>query len=629
MEVRERNRLLPLALYTGGLLLMFLGERVFSAISPARLTLSLLGFALSVAYFALRLKGSTGDSGERRSIERVLAIFAGLSVLGLILAFSTTEAGERLLGIAKASSEAREKFESVATITWVALLAVTSLPIFFAERALLPMTRAENVEGRRVLSAEVAGLTLALAATYGALFTYAAGELDLKADFSYFRTSRPSESTKNVVKGLPEPVKVSIFFPPLNDVGREVASYLKELGRGTPQFAYEVHDRLLEPTLAKDFKVNQDGIVIVGRGALQEIMNVGVDMEAARPKLKTFDTDFQKTLLKVSRSARVAYLTTGHGEINEGGDPEGRTASGVRKLFESQNYSVKDLGLAQGLGNEIPKDATIVVVLGPARPFLPGEVAALKKYADTGGHLFLALDPDAKLDLEPLASIVGLTFEPVVLANENNNVRRRYNESDRTILVSNRYSSHASISTLSRNASRAHVVFPGAGALDKAPGADSSLQTDFVIKSLSDTFADKNGDFRYQESEKRTTFNLAAAVTKWVEPHPAQMRAFVMGDADAVSDAVFGNEANVVLFIDAIRWLGGEESFMGAIATTEDVKIEHTKQKDLVLFYGTIFAVPALVLGLSLLYSRRARTKGPKRAEAPLPAPTAAEGKGA
>ena len=65
---------------------------------------------------------------------------------------------------------------------------------------------------------------------------------------------------------------------------------------------------------------------------------------------------------------------------------------------------------------------------------------------------------------------------------------------------------------------------------------------------------------------------------------------FVLADADALSDAAFSNEPNILLFVDAIRWLGGEESFTGALSTTEDVKIEHTKQKDLVWFYGTIFA---------------------------------------
>jgi hypothetical protein len=360
-------------------------------------------------------------------------------------------------------------------------------------------------------------------------------------------------------------------------------------------------------------------------------MNLGTEMEGARQKLKTLDGDFQKTLLKVSREARTAYITTGHGELNESNDPEGRSGTAIRKIFENQNYIVKELGLAQGLGNEIPKDATMVVVLGPARPFLPGEVATLKKYADGGGHLLLALDPDAKVDLDPLAELAGLTYSPVILANDKQHLRRRFNDSDRTILVTNRYSSHASVSTLSRSSGRAHVAFGGASALEKRPNADSAFKIDFAVKALSDTFADTNGDFQYQDSEKRTTYNLAAAVSKMLNPHAdnyktvQETRMFVIGDADAFSDAFFGNDANVILFVDAIRWLGGEESYSGAISTTEDVKIEHTKQKDLVLFYGTIFVVPSLVLGAGLLLSRRKRG----RAVAALPTPAAVEGKGA
>ena len=82
-----------------------------------------------------------------------------------------------------------------------------------------------------------------------------------------------------------------------------------------------------------------------------------------------------------------------------------------------------------------------------------------------------------------------------------------------------------------------------------------------------------------------------------------------------------------MLFIDAIRWLGGEESFTGAISTTEDVKIEHTKQKDLVLFYGTIFVVPSLVLGArALALAPQAHQRPRPKLAAPTPA---AEGKGA
>jgi hypothetical protein len=626
---------LPLAIYAGGLVLMFLGERVFSSINAARMTLSVAGFGLAVAYFVMRLRGATSETGDRRSIDRMLAVFALFTVLALALGFATTEAGEKIIRISKASTETKDKFETIGAIVWISLLTLSAIPILFAERALYPMRRAESIEVRRVLSAEAAGLTLALAATYGALFTYAAGEFDLKTDYSYFRTARPSESTKNIVKGLEDPVKVAIFFPPTNDVGREVAGYLKELSRGASKFTYEVHDRLMEPQLARDWKVTQDGVLIVARGPTDETLIIGTDMEGARGKLKTLDQDFQKNLIKVSRETRTAYLTTGHGEMNESPDPaEGRAANGVRKLFENQNYNVRDLGLAQGLGNEIPKDATIVVVLGPARPFLPGEVAALKKYAEGGGHIFMALDPDPKVDLDPLAEIAGLSFQPVALANEKMHLRRRFNDSDRTILVTNRFSSHASVSTLSRNSNRAHVVFAGAAALETNPKTAQNFKIDFCVKAMQDTFADTNGDFKQEDSEKKNAvFNLGAAVSNIKDPHAdmdkvnKEMRVFVLGDADALSDAVFGNEANVILFVDAIRWLGGEESVAGAIATTEDVKIEHTKQKDLILFYGTIFFVPAVVLGLGLLLSRRTRsTRTPVASPAP---PPAAEGKGA
>jgi hypothetical protein len=56
-----------------------------------------------------------------------------------------------------------------------------------------------------------------------------------------------------------------------------------------------------------------------------------------------------------------------------------------------------------------------------------------------------------------------------------------------------------------------------------------------------------------------------------------------------------------------VRWLGGEESFAGSLSSTEDVRIEHTKQGDQIWFYATIIGAPLLVLGLGLLITRSAR----------------------
>jgi hypothetical protein len=86
------------------------------------------------------------------------------------------------------------------------------------------------------------------------------------------------------------------------------------------------------------------------------------------------------------------------------------------------------------------------------------------------------------------------------------------------------------------------------------------------------------------------------------------MRAFVLADADSMSDLLMSNFGpNRLLLMDAIRWLGGEDSFAGEVNDEEDVRVEHSKQKDLVWFYSTIVGMPLLVLAAGLSFSRRAR----------------------
>ncbi|WP_236643989.1 Gldg family protein [Sorangium cellulosum] len=605
--------------YAGALLAIFLGERVVPTVDGLRYALSGLGLLTLTLVTALRFATAVRETGERRAVERALAILSALGLVAVAAYFTTTDAGRNLLGVSRAAPELRARVEAATTVGWIALLVIATVPLFFGEAALAPMRRAERIEGRRVRAATLSGVTLAFAAVYSALFVYAASQLELKADFSYYRTARPGDSTKRVAESLTEPLKITAFFPQLNEVGAEVEGYLREVKAASPQITVEMQDRLLVPALAKEAKVTQDGVIVLSRDTSRETLNIGADIKAAGAKLKSLDADFQKALLKVIRAQRTAYLTVGHGEMNESTNAaEGRTAKNLRKLLESQNYVVKDLGLAQGLGSELPKDAGVVVVLGPQKEFLPEEVAALKRYADDGGHLLLALDPEAKVDLSPLAGAVGLTWKPEVLANDRVYVRRRFNESDQAMLVTTRYSSHASVSTLSRHAQQAPTIFPGAASLDKADGGD--LKIDFVVRSMGETFADANGNFKFDEGEKRSAYNLAAAVSKELAPgggdgkDKKELRAFVVADADVFSDAAFRNEPNIVLALDAFRWLGGEESFAGEITTNEDVRIEHTKEKDQVWFWATILVAPAMVLGLGLFITRRGRRASGRRA---------------
>ena len=682
--------------YLVGMVLVFLGQRVLSTFDTASMVATVVGALSALCATVVRFMPQYRVGGGRKEIERLLAVLSVTGLVALGLYAVTTDAGAEKIGLASLESDARERWLGVLTIAWIALCAVAIVPMLFAEAALLPMRRAAHPEYRRVRAAVVSGFSLVLAGVYGSLLVYSADGVDIKADYSYFKTSEPSESTKKIAAALTEPVTVIAFYPDVNEIRPEVERYLRGVASGAANLQVEVQDRLMIPKRARELRATQDGVVVLSRGGVTESLSIGMDERNARPKLKTLDRDFQEKLMKLVRSRRTTYLTAGHGELS---DQSAGTASDkglrvIRTLLQKQNYLVKDLGLAQGLGNDVPEDADVVMVLGPTEPFAPEELGALKRYADRGGKLLITVDPDslregadadptaptdtatptdAKEAPEPapsapppvpsalpapsgsaamgavepaplpplssaaesfvqLAGVVGLQYSPVLLAHEKQHVRRRYNDSDRALLVTNRFSSHASVSTLSRNSSRAVVVAFGAGSLERAPGATEKV--DFAVRAMAGTFQDRNKNYREDPGESGATFNLGAAVSKKATapvlkkapppeekkadkkdvPPPDEMRAFVLADADAFSDLVMGNVlGNQVLFLDALRWLGGEESFSGEVNTEEDVRIEHTKEKDSLWFYATIFGAPALILGLGFVMARRSRRKGARK----------------
>ncbi|HTV19679.1 MAG TPA: Gldg family protein, partial [Polyangiaceae bacterium] len=598
---------------------------------------------------------------DRGSIESLLGWLSVVGLLGVLVYFASTSFGLDHLGISGMEAKARGRVETLLLIGWVTLIAISVLPMCFAEAALYPMRNATHLEARRVRAAAASGFALALAAAYCSLFVFAAGQTKAQADYSYFKTSEPGSSTRKMIESFAsgDALKITAFFPDVSEVRGEVASYLTELTKGVPNVELSVVDRYLEPKLAKDLKVFSDGTIVFAKGDQQKTLTIGSEMQAARPKLKKLDKDVQEQLYKLLRSRRVAYLTVGHGEMN-GATAEdkakGRSADIFQEILRSQNYQIRNLGLGQGLGKEVPDDAEVVVVLGPTEPFSSEELDSLKRFADRGGHLLIALDADsvtnelpapggqteqaavaptgvgsaqvAEKGLDDLAKLVGLDYSSVLLANDSHHVRRRANNSDRALLISNRFSSHASVSTLSRNATRAAILFARTGSLVAAPNTD--VKVDMAVRAMGGTFADTNENYEYDKDEKKDTYNLVAAVSKPIAaaaaptppasdpakkdekaPEAKEMRAFVIADADSMSDLLMSNFGpNRLLLMDAVRWLGGEDSFAGEVNDEEDVRIEHSKQKDLVWFYSTIVGMPALVLGLGLTVARRARRTG-------------------
>jgi hypothetical protein len=294
-------------------------------------------------------------------------------------------------------------------------------------------------------------------------------------------------------------------------------------------------------------------------------------------------------------------------------------------VLTDQNFEPKDLGLAQGLARDIPEDASVLLILGPTKPFDPTELAAINRYLDRNGRLLLALDPEAGITMPELLAPLMLKYNPVTLANDRMYLPLTYQDSDRANMGTSTFSSHVSVTTNTRNGARAAVLVLGAGSLSKQEKtAAGIINLDFTVRSEADTWADKNGNFKFDApDEQRMTYELVAAVTKRNASaiHPEEeARVIVMADSDLLTDRALRNPGNGPLLLDGLRWLGGEERISGQVASEEDVPVEHTRKQDLLWFYLTIFAAPALVLGIGFFATRKRRSAR-KSAAVPAAAP--------
>jgi hypothetical protein len=612
MTARSSNPLSSV-LYGAGLVFVFTGQRVVGS-GKAGTLFTVLGVLLVVAagglLFAHRLRGrAPADRGPEKGLAAIYLVGAG----ALVAYFLSSDLVYHLTGYTMAKMAPR--LNAVLETLWPALMVLGTLPVLFVELSLATMARAPVRDTNRVRAALMSGVGIGFALVFSFAFAFVASDRDVKVDLSYFRVARAGESTLKVAAALDKPIQIALFFPPANEVREEVESYFDELKKQSPHVKVEMFDHALHPAKAKELGVSGNGIIVIGRDNLREQLGLPLKLERARDQLKRLDEEVQKRLLGVTRPPRVAYVTQGHEERGsssvEDTDRRG-TVRLIRDFLLDQGYEVKDLGMAEGLANEVPRDATLVLVIGPRKPFSPEEAASIEKFVDRKGRVLIALDPESGLAMDELLKPVGLKFRPTMLAHDQIYFSRTRQIADRYNLITGSYSSHVSVTTLSKYGTRAPVLFPTAGYLEQTgDGAGGLTSVRFTIHSDSKAWADTNGNYEFDSgNEVRKTYEVAAAVSKRnasaVLPEE-EGRVVVFADADVLTDQIVRSSGNGVMFVDAVRWLGGEERISGRVNNEEDSPITHTRKQDVAWFYGTVFVAPALVLGVGVMATRRRR----------------------
>lgn len=625
----------PTILFFVGLFVLFVGERMLTTetLQKGAATVAVLLLLAGLVGIISR-RSSAQDAVEKRALGYML--IAGLAVMvgaAVYLLFNLKSSG--LQESLRASlGKNYDKASSMSQVFLPMMVLLGALPMAFIQQAVYTMTDgrgvAEAIEPHRVSYSAQSGLSVALVAIFIAASNYVVTERNSKIDLARFQNTKASETTRKVVQSLVKPIQATLFFPTANEVREQVQPYFDELAKLSPNFQLQVLDHALEPNRAKEMSVSGNGMIVLtqldekGKPGSRETINIGLNIDTARGQLLAFDGDVQKRLLQLSRPGRVVYFTSGHGErsFDAGAldlmkDDLRLPVGALRTMMVNLGYEVRSLSVQNGLAGRLPQDAGLVVIAGPTERFLAEEVSALSSFVDDGGHLLLLLDPAAEqtaVDLAPVLKRVGLKFTPQVLCHPERFAVRTHKDNDHENIVSTSFSSHVSVTTLSRNSGRAGVILPKSGFFERDTVVPAGVQLDFTLRSMPNTFADVNRNFQLDAGEKSQVFEVAAAAQKTLEPgkdgkNKREMRLVALGSADAMSDGLVPWLPNRVLILDSVKWLMQEDAILGEPVQDQDVPIVHTKGQEKLWFWLTTLLMPSFVLGVGLLYTRAVRRR--------------------
>ena len=616
------RRFAPL-LWLGGSLLILAGQR-YAGPGLLRGLLGGVGAGLAVvavgacaAGFLNAARGSAARAAARRSLT-----FYGLAALGLLLYPLTLGEIVDRLGF---DDDGAATWRAVWTVAWMLAWWVGTVAAVGGD-----WTRFRGggaLEPRRVRAATAAAASLALAVAWVFALNYTAGERDRLWEWSARSRARASDATLELVGGLREPVEAVAFFPPANRVLRRIEPFLDDVAAAGP-VEVTMLDQALEPARAAELGARENGALFLLRGGDQRRIDIGVDYDRAKSRLGSLDRDFQEALLEIGRERRTVYLTAGHGERREYAGDDGlpgmRNARGILRALNVDTRELSVTDLIQGL----PADAGLVAAFGPTERFLPEEVDSLRQFWQRGGSLLLLLEPGVEHGLSPLLADVGVRQLDGTVANERYHLRRDGALSDRRLLVTNRFGSHATVRDLSRAASRIGLALEGAAGLEGAVGGPARASV--LVRPMTGSWLERDGDFeRDAEAEADRVEALAMASTLEVESGaaegvgeagdaPRESRAVVIGDADAMNDDyvyVTGPgtmSANAKLLLDAYAWLAREdETAVSSVPGDDDPVLQRTRGESIRWFLGTVFGVPAVVLAVGFAVVRRRRSAGP------------------
>lgn len=493
--------------------------------------------------------------------------------------------------------------------------------------------------GRKILiSLNVLVMVIVAAAILGGVWYLASlPQFRARWDLTKAQTYTLSPRTENNLSELEKDVNVIVFFDAPNQwdltgesmakaqVGAYTLDLLREYeiasnGRVRVETLERVRDsvRLQEVFQTLGFQRAQEHIVVVECGASRKVLipedlaildrgradpNTGVRQMAKVASYKA-EAALTQAIIEVTEGRKpVACVLAGRGESQiSSNDDDGLSlaAAGLRNT----NFDVREIRLAAG--GAIPEECDVLIIAGPRDEYGPAEMAAIKKYLQGGGSIFLALDPFA------CASFDGEILPAYGVALDRTVTCRDLTDEDpetKLLIPAKTFSRESRITKPLSDNSLAVLFFRTGGILKGA----QNYSIEGLVWSPLDVWGDTHppnsmGDYEYDsQTEKREQRTMGISCQGQNEY--AQSRMVFFADASFFTNwCLQRGGGNLLLFTNSINWLAAREKQLDIgpkVPFESRVELYQDEYQQIGLYVMLFIPLAAAILGLVVWWFRR------------------------
>jgi hypothetical protein len=441
----------------------------------------------------------------------------------------------------------------------------------------------------------------------------------IRVDLTSTRLYTLSPVSKQILKGLDEPVRIVFFRTPAG-VNQSVADILRLYEKASRLVKVETVDPEEKPLLAKQYDLQSlpinnepvySTVFIEQAGRTEKVDGLTVDFvpnsQGGVQPMVDLDRELERKISsaidRLRGPVKKIYFTAGHGE-GDIASTEKTGFSRLRNYLSQENYDT-DL-FHPAVSASVPGDAALVVILDPRKRFEDREISVLDAYLRSGGRLLILANPGRPHGLNRLVKDWGFSFTSDTVVDPASCYWFQP-----AVPYVTRYGLHAAVENLA-----AASVFPEAGSLVRAetPPTDSAVKVRELVRT-----SDKSwGETEAITPEKKPTYTegidgkgprtIGIAAETEVEGVTSGVIAF--GDADFAANAFADLGSNLDLFLNCVNYLAAKKELSG-IASRAGSRRTMTLGNSSIrfLFLISVVLLPASFLASGIVFFWRRRRR--------------------